>query len=122
FIDRLWRRHRKLTEIYNHSLGLGYITKGSGKMVKVLGLERLAGLTPDDGILLVSNHRSFFDLYELMVCLYNNTPLQQPILCPVRGNFFYERPLGILVNLLASGGRMYPPFFRESSKAKFNQW
>lgn len=122
FIDWLVRKQVRLTELYNHSLGLGYITAGSGQMVKVRGLERLAGLTPDDGILLVSNHRSFFDLYELTVALYRHTPLQQPIVCPVRSTFFYESPLGMLVNLAASGGRMYPPFFRDPSKQRFNHW
>lgn len=122
FIDWLVRKQRRLTELYNHSLGLGYITAGSGQMVKVRGLERLAGLTPDDGILLVSNHRSFFDLYELTVALYRHTPLQQPVVCPVRSTFFYESPLGVLVNLAASGGRMYPPFFRAPSKQRFNHW
>jgi 1-acyl-sn-glycerol-3-phosphate acyltransferase len=122
FIDRLIRRHIPHTEIYNKSLGLGYIVAGSGRMVKVRGLERLARLTPHDGILLVSNHRSFFDLYMLMAALYRYTSLQQPLVCPVRGNFFYERPLGIVVNLLASGGRMYPPFFRETERQRWNQW
>ena len=121
-IDSLWRRHRRWTELYNKTIGVGYVLGGSGKMLQVRGLERLRHLRPTDGILLVSNHRSFFDLYELIATLYQRTDLKQPALCPVRANFFYERPLGVAVNLLAGGGRMYPPFFRESSKVEFNKW
>lgn len=121
-IDALWTRHRWLTEAYNKTVGVGYVLGGSGKMLQVRGLERLRALKPTDGILLVSNHRSFFDLYELIATLYKRTPLRQPTLCPVRSKFFYERPLGVMVNLLAGGGRMYPPFFRESSKLEFNKW
>jgi len=28
----------------------------------------------------------------------------------------------VLVNLIIGGGRMFPPFFREASKAEFNKW
>jgi 1-acyl-sn-glycerol-3-phosphate acyltransferase len=122
FIDWLLRRHLRLTELYNHSVGTGYIHLGSGRMLRVHGIERLAALRPDDGILLVSNHRSFFDLYELATSIYRRTPMQQPFICPVRANFFYERPLGVLVNLAAGGGHMYPPFFRDPHKADFNRW
>ena len=122
FIDNLIRKHLRLTELYNHSVGAGYVALGSGRMLKTYGMERLAGLTNDDGILLVSNHRSFFDLYELGMVLYRRSHLRSPVICPVRANFFYERPLGVTVNLLASGGHMYPPFFRDPAKADFNRW
>jgi 1-acyl-sn-glycerol-3-phosphate acyltransferase len=91
-------------------------------MMHAVGLERLAGLRYQDGILLVSNHRSFFDLYMLMLLLHRYTPLRQPVLCPVRADFFYQRAAGVLVNLLIGGGRMFPPFFREPQKADFNKW
>jgi 1-acyl-sn-glycerol-3-phosphate acyltransferase len=87
-----------------------------------VGLERLRGLSFDDGILLVSNHRSFFDLYMLMLLLHRFTPLRQPVLCPVRADFFYQQWSGVLVNLFVGGGRMFPPFFRDQSKQEFNKW
>ena len=78
---------------------------------------------PDDvKRVLVSNHRSFFDLYMLTVLLHRFTPLRQPVLCPVRADYFYTRPDGLLVNLLVGGGRMFPPFFRDPAKADFNKW
>jgi 1-acyl-sn-glycerol-3-phosphate acyltransferase len=40
----------------------------------------------------------------------------------VRADFFYQRWPGVLVNLIIGGGRMFPPFFREASKADFNKW
>src|SRR5262249_54322011 len=50
------------------------------------------------------------------------TELRQPVLCPVRADYFYTRPDGLLVNLLVGGGRMFPPFFRDPAKAEFNKW
>ncbi len=95
---------------------------GSRNMMHAVGLERLSHLSFDDGILLVSNHRSFFDLYMLSVLLDKHTPLRQPVLCPVRADFFYQKPLGVAVNLLVGACRMYPPFFRERNKTSFNAW
>jgi 1-acyl-sn-glycerol-3-phosphate acyltransferase len=121
-MDLLHRRALPLTELWLRTIGAGWMTVGSRNMLHPVGLERLAGLGYDDGILLVSNHRSFFDLYMLMLLLHRHTPLRQPVLCPVRADFFYQRAAGVVVNLLIGGGRMFPPFFREPQKAEFNKW
>ena len=122
FMELLVHRGRRLSEGYSRYIGANWIWLGVGNIFEVHGLSRLAGLTREDPILLVSNHRSFFDLYLLFTALYRMTPLKQPVFCPVRGDFFYQRPLGVAVNLLAGGGRMYPPFFREPGKVEFNRW
>ena len=121
-MDVLHRRALPVTEAWLRTIGAGWMTLGSRNMMVPLGLERLKGLRFDDGILLVSNHRSFFDLYMLTLLLHRHTELRQPVLCPVRADFFYQRWPGVLVNLLIGGGRMFPPFFREQSKQDFNKW
>jgi 1-acyl-sn-glycerol-3-phosphate acyltransferase len=121
-MDLLYRRARPATELWLRKVSQGWMTLGSWRMVVPVGLERLAGLTAQDRILLVSNHRSFFDMYMLALQLGRFTPLKQPVLSPVRGDFFYERPLGVAVNLLVGGGRMFPPFFRDPGKNEFNKW
>jgi 1-acyl-sn-glycerol-3-phosphate acyltransferase len=121
-MHELYKRARPVTEKFLRTVGVGWINLGSKRMVVVRGLERIRHLKFSDGILLVSNHRSFFDLYMLIVAMHNYTELSQPLLCPVRGDFFYQRPAGIAVNLLVAGGRMFPPFFREPEKAEFNKW
>src|SRR3954468_3155713 len=121
-MDFLHRRALPATELWLRTIGAGWMTGGARNMMVPVGLERLAGLSYDDGILLVSNHRSFFDLYMLMLLLHRHTELRQPVLCPVRADFFYQQAAGVLVNLLIGGGRMFPPFFREPQKAEFNKW
>lgn len=121
-LDALHRRALPLTEWWLRTVGAAWMTLGSRNMMHPIGLSRLEGLRYDDGILLVSNHRSFFDLYMLMLLLHRHTPLRQPVLCPVRADFFYQSTLGVAVNLLVGGGRMFPPFFREPQKAEFNKW
>lgn len=121
-MDLLHRRALPLTETWLRTVGAGWMTVGSKNMMIPVGLDRLAGLKFEDGILLVSNHRSFFDLYMLTLLLHRYTPLRQPVLCPVRADFFYQRIPGVIVNLLIGGGRMFPPFFREPTKQDFNKW
>ena len=62
-------------------------------------------------LLLVANHRSFFDMYAVSTVLFRSTQLAQATFFPVRGRFFYQSPLGLLVNLIMGWWSMYPPFF-----------
>ncbi len=121
-LDWMHRHVRGATERWLRTVSVGWMTLGSRRMLEPHGIERLSGLRYEDPILLVSNHRSFFDLYMLMLLLHQHTPLRQPVLCPVRADFFYKRLDGLLVNVLVGGGRMFPPFFREPAKHEFNRW
>ena len=85
----------------------------------VHGLERLPPLSPDKSYILVSNHRSFFDLYVVTGHLVRNG-LEHRILFPVRSNFFYDTPAGFFVNGIMSFFAMYPPIFRDRKRAALN--
>lgn len=90
--------------------------------VYIEGMDWLVREEPERGVMVVSNHRSFFDMYSLMLCM-NMRGVQwvKRMFFPVRANFFYENPVGVAINYLVSGGAMYPPIFRDSSKAEFNK-
>lgn len=84
-----------------------------------LGLERLPSMRDTKRFILVSNHRSYFDLYVVTMILFR-AGLRQRVLFPVRSNFFYDRPLGILVNGIMAWFSMYPPIFRDRKKLVLN--
>ena len=70
----------------------------------------------DRPVLMVCNHRTFFDYFlaisRLMV-LWD----QPPAICfPVRSATFYEKPVGGLLNAAVAGDSMYPPIFRKDAK------
>jgi 1-acyl-sn-glycerol-3-phosphate acyltransferase len=88
----------------------------------IRGLDRLEHIPPGAPILLVSNHRSFFDQFVVGWILIRNPPTKRYSNLPVRANFFYENPLGLLVCLLLSGGSMFPPFFRRPESKPFNRY
>lgn len=73
-------------------------------------------------ILLVSNHRTFFDMYVGITALryLSDYRLGAPAVFPVRSPFFYDHPLGVFINLIASGSCMWPPVFRDDRRSILN--
>ena len=68
-----------------------------------------------------ANHRSFFDQYAmLLACYMGPVPWARHLYFPVRSNFFYDQPLGILVNAAVAGGAMYPPVYRQAERRALN--
>jgi 1-acyl-sn-glycerol-3-phosphate acyltransferase len=85
------------------------------------GLDEILALQPERGVLFVANHRSFFDLYSLMLaCYMGPAPWAKQLNFPVRSNFFYDHPLGMFVNYFCCGGSMYPPIYRQSERRAQN--
>jgi len=88
----------------------------------VEGLDELKPLRPERGVMLVSNHRSFFDQYAmLLACYMGQVHWAKQLSFPVRSNFFYDQPLGIVVNAAIAGGAMYPPIYRQAERRAKNE-
>jgi 1-acyl-sn-glycerol-3-phosphate acyltransferase len=100
-------------------LGATWITLATRRLLHVHGEDRLPLLDPAQSFLMVANHRTFFDLYAITAHLVRSG-LRHRILFPVRSAFFYDHPLGFLINGLMSFFAMYPPIFRERKKLALN--
>jgi 1-acyl-sn-glycerol-3-phosphate acyltransferase len=98
-----------------------WVRAGIANRMLVEGLDDLMALRPDTGVMLVSNHRSFFDQYAmLLACYMGPVPWAKRLYFPVRSNFFYDQPLGIVVNAAVAAGAMYPPIFRQAERRALN--
>ena len=93
------------------TLGAGWIHLSTYNIMNVYGLEHVEAASRERPLLLVANHRSFFDMYAVSTVLFRNTSWRKQLFFPVRGRFFYQSPLGLLVNLIMGWWSMYPPFF-----------
>lgn len=121
-LERINSSHRARRAIYA-SLGrinAWAIEKLVGPLWQVYGLEHLQSLDAPNGLILVSNHRSFVDFYYLATVLSRHTDLMREVTFPVRSPFFYDTPWGMFLNLAMSGGTMWPPVFRDNRKRHFN--
>jgi len=87
----------------------------------VEGLDDLIALQPETGVMFVANHRSFFDQYcMLLACYMGRVPWAKRLSFPVRSNFFYDQPLGVVINAAIAGGAMYPPIYRQTERRALN--
>jgi 1-acyl-sn-glycerol-3-phosphate acyltransferase len=99
-----------------------WVSRAISRRTLVDHVDPLLDFEPDRGVVLVANHRSFFDMYMIMLGLYGSgAEWPERLYFPVRSNFFYEHPAGLAVNFVVGGGAMYPPIFRDRAKAEHNR-
>jgi 1-acyl-sn-glycerol-3-phosphate acyltransferase len=101
------------------SVGQWWIRTVTASQRHVHGAHRLPAWEPGRSVVCVANHRTFFDLYMVTAELVARG-LPHRILFPVRSNFFYDHPLGPVVNGVMSFFAMYPPIFRDRKRAVLN--
>ena len=110
-----WKRFWTFCQRHIGSL---WIKISTYNLMNISGLENFAETDPTRPILLVANHRSFFDMYVVSTALFRHTNRRFDLYFPVRAKFFYDSPVGWFVNLVMGWFSMYPPFFREEKVAE----
>ena len=104
-------RWKRLWTFCQRTMGAGWIHFATYNLLQVYGLEHLEAVSRERPLLLVANHRSFFDMYAVSSVLFRRTRWRKQLFFPVRGRFFYDSPLGLLVNFVMGWWSMFPPFF-----------
>jgi len=99
-------------------IGSLWIYLATYNLMNVYGLENVEQTDAEKPLLLVANHRSFFDMYTVSSVLFRRTTRPMKLFFPVRAKFFYDSPLGWFVNLVMGWFSMFPPFFREDREEK----
>lgn len=109
-----WKRFWTFCQRHVGSL---WIYLATYNLMNVFGIENIEKTSVERPLLIVANHRSFFDLYTVSSVLFRRTRRPMNLFFPVRAKFFYDSPLGWLVNFAMGWFSMYPPFFREDKVA-----
>ncbi|HKR02434.1 MAG TPA: lysophospholipid acyltransferase family protein [Pyrinomonadaceae bacterium] len=99
-------------------VGSRWIQLATYNLMNVYGLENLEAASVSRPLLLVANHRSFFDMYAVSSVIFRRTRRPVKLFFPVRARFFYESLAGVLINFLAGWWSMYPPIFAEEAPEK----
>lgn len=110
-----WKRFWTFCQRHIGSL---WIYLATYNLMNVFGIENVESSDPGRPLLLVANHRSFFDMYTVSSVLFRRTHRPITLYFPVRAKFFYDSPVGWFVNLVMGWWAMYPPFFREQKDAR----
>jgi 1-acyl-sn-glycerol-3-phosphate acyltransferase len=113
---------KNLQRIFQGTISRRWVRLCTHNLLTVHDIEHIHALAPSTGLIICSNHRSFFDMYVVSSVLRNlHIPWMRDLYFPVRSEFFYERWLGFAINMAISGGAMYPPIFRDQSKRGLNR-
>jgi 1-acyl-sn-glycerol-3-phosphate acyltransferase len=110
----------RVIRVFQRQFSANWIDLATRNLLHVRGLERLPRFDRDGSTILVSNHRSFFDLFVVSSVLLKRG-LAQRLMFPVRAKFFYDSPLGLAVNGAMSVFAMYPPVFRDRDRVALNR-
>ena len=120
-----WRMNRgrwkRLWTLCQRTLGAGWIHLSTYNLMRVEGLEHVEAAERERPLLLVANHRSFFDMYVVSTVLFRRTGWRKQLFFPVRGRFFYDKPWGLLVNFVMGWWSMFPPFFAGGDNPKLDK-
>lgn len=94
------------------------------RRLRVSGLEHVVRTSPERPLLLVANHRTYFDLFVISAILYRELGRHRPIRInfPVRGRGYYQTVSGVLLNGMAGFWAMYPPLFSLPSHQVFDRY
>jgi 1-acyl-sn-glycerol-3-phosphate acyltransferase len=113
---------KRLQTLFHRAFSMRWIALCMHNLLDEQGLDRVAALRPPRGVLVCSNHRTFFDMYVVFTLLRNKRiPWVRDVFFPVRSPFFYDSWVGLGLNLIMGGGAMYPPIFREPAKLPLNK-
>jgi 1-acyl-sn-glycerol-3-phosphate acyltransferase len=117
-----WRMNRgrwkRLWTFCQSTLGAGWIHVSTYNLMRVEGLEHVESGSHERPLLLVANHRSFFDMYVVSTILFRRTRWRKQLFFPVRGRFFYDSVGGLLLNFVMGWWSMFPPFFAGGENPK----
>jgi 1-acyl-sn-glycerol-3-phosphate acyltransferase len=103
-------------------IGSVWIYLATYNLMNVYGLEHFEAASSERPLLLVANHRSFFDMYAVSSVIFRRTRRPLKLFFPVRAKFFYESFRGVAVNFLAGWWSMYPPIFGENEQRVFDKY
>jgi len=109
---------KNLMTFCQRHIGSLWIYLATYNLMHVHGIENFEATDVERPVMIVANHRSFFDLYTVSSVLFRRTNRPMNLYFPVRGKFFYDNPIGWFVNFVMGWFSMYPPFFREAGEAK----
>src|SRR3982750_903887 len=88
-----WKRFWTFCQRHVGSL---WIYLATYNLMNVFGIENVEATNVERPLLLVANHRSFFDMYTVSSVLFRRTTRPVKLFFPVRGKFFYDNPAGWL--------------------------
>jgi 1-acyl-sn-glycerol-3-phosphate acyltransferase len=104
-------RCQRLVMAFVRNVSHRWIQAAMSNRLVVEGEAHVRSMAPTRGVLMVANHRTFWDMYIATSVVGARNGFIQRLHFPVRSRFFYTNPLGVGINLAVAGGAMWPAMF-----------
>jgi 1-acyl-sn-glycerol-3-phosphate acyltransferase len=122
-VDRMNRGSWKAAWMFvGRNVHARFVMALAARQLDVHGLEHVRATRPDRPILLVANHRSFYDLHLASAILFRRLRRPLRIFFPIRGRYYYQSVGGACLNFVAGMWSMYPPLFTIATHRDFNRY
>ncbi len=92
-------------------IGATWIRLVTGNLLRVEGLGHVSEAYRQGAVLLVANHRSYFDMFVVSSVLHRELAGRKRLYFPVVGQFYYQTLAGLALNQLFAFWSMFPPLF-----------
>jgi 1-acyl-sn-glycerol-3-phosphate acyltransferase len=122
FGDLIARRFKIVSTLWNLSVITPLVWLVIGLRLDARGLASLRAYGSRVPLVLVANHRSRYDFFAITAVVRVYGGLLRHFLFPVRSAYFYDHPLGVLLNVFSAGMAMFPPVFRDAERRPINVW
>ena len=120
--DVFARHFKPIGMVWNRTFMYALLWVGCCRRFHVHGTEHVRVLKRTDSVLMVCNHRTFFDFFAICYAIFSRGRGWWRVFFPVRKRFFYDRISGGAVNMLMGGMAMFPPIMRSREKIAFNDY
>jgi 1-acyl-sn-glycerol-3-phosphate acyltransferase len=112
---------KRCSQVFLRRIGAAWVHFCSRNLLRVENVAPLAALSPDRGVIIASNHRSYADMYLLSSVLLPRCGWIERTYFPVRSEFIYDHVGGLIANALIAGMAMYPPVYRQPARRALNR-
>jgi len=104
-----------------YTLGSIFIRSVTARRTKVYGIEHVACSSLDRPLLLVANHRSYFDMFVISSEIFRHTHVRRHLYFPIMGTHYYQSLTGMLINATVGFWTMFPPLFAKASHKEIDR-
>ncbi len=114
-----WKR---FWSVWQRSVGAWWVAAATSNHLQVAGFEHVEATSPERPLLLVSNHRAYFDFLVVTSILYRRLGRPIQIFFPIRGRGYYQHWSGVALNLFGGFWSMFPPLFALPTHRAFDRY
>jgi len=106
---------KRFMALFQYTLGSIFIRAVTARRTVVFGMEHVQQASLERPLLLVANHRSYFDMFVVTSEIYRHTRVRRHLYFPIMGFHYYQSLTGILINATVGFWTMFPPLFASAS-------